>query len=118
MPVTIGRNEYTLDHKNRIVVPPRYREALTAEKRTHFILVMGLDRCIWLFLPSQWESILKDSQEVAEDIRQKQKIRAFKRHLYSTAEEAALDEQGRILIPQLHKGYAGLKKDVIFAGAG
>jgi MraZ protein len=118
MPVTIGQYEYTLDPKNRLVVPPRYREALIAEKGSHFILATGFDRCIWLFLPSQWESILQDSKDIAKSIKDKQQVRAFMRHLYGNSVEATLDEQGRILVPQTHKAYAALKKEVMIVGVG
>ena len=118
MPVTIGQYEYTLDPKNRVVAPPRYREFLNAEKSDHFILAMGLDRCIWLFLPSQWERFLENATENTRTLREKQKARAIKRLLYSTAVEAPVDDQGRILVPQTLKDHAGLRKNVVIAGAG
>ena len=118
MPVTIGQYEYTLDPKNRLVVPPRYREALIAEKGTHFVLAMGFDGCIWLFLPSQWERLLEQADDRSKEVRDKRKARAFRRSLYSTAVEAPLDEQGRLLVSQHLKHHAGLRKEVVIAGAG
>lgn len=118
MQVTIGQYEYTLDPKNRLVAPPRYRESLEAEKGRHFILSLGLDHCIWLFTPSQWERFLVSATDTTKSIKDKQKSRAAKRLIYSTAVEAELDEQGRILIPQNLKEHAGLGKDVMIAGAG
>lgn len=118
MSVTIGRYEYTLDAKNRLVVPARYREQLAQEKGAHFVLALGFDGCLLLLLPSQWERFQQDMQELARGISDAAKSRAMKRHLYSMAIEAALDEQGRILIPQTHKDAAGLKKDVMITGAG
>ncbi len=117
MQVTIGRYDYSLDPKNRLVVPGRYREALLAEKGRHFIMAVGLDHCIWLFLPSQWEAFLEDSKTSTRDMKG-EKARAVKRHIFSSAIEAELDEQGRILVPQHLKDHAGLKKDVVVSGAG
>lgn len=117
MQVTIGRYDYSLDPKNRLVVPPRYREALLAEQGRHFFISVGLDNCIWLFLPSQWEAFMQDSKTGTRDMKA-EKARAAKRHIFSSAVEAELDEQGRILIPQHLKEHAGLKKDVMIAGAG
>jgi MraZ protein len=118
MPVTIGRYEYTLDAKNRLVVPARYREMLAAEKGAHFILSLGVDGCLWLFLPSQWEMFLDDMKEHSKGIKDKTQARALKRQLYSRAVEAPLDDQGRILIPLELKSEAGVKKDVMITGAG
>ena len=117
MPALIGTYDYTLDPKNRVFVPPRYRQALEGEKGAHFILSMGFDRCIYLFLPSQWERLITDSKDELE-LPHKGKQRALRRFIFSNAMEAPLDEQGRILIPQPLKEHAGLKKDVVILGSG
>lgn len=116
--VTIGQFEYTLDSKNRVVIPPCFREQLIRERGTHFFLSIGLDGCIWLFLPSQWETFLGDMKEGSKEITDKSKARALRRYLYSSAVEAPLDDQGRLLIPQELKDHADLKKEVLIAGAG
>jgi MraZ protein len=118
MAVTIGRYEYTLDPKNRLVVPPRYREALHAEKGAAFILSVGQDKCLWLFLPSQWEAFQKDAHERSQDIQDKAKARALKRYIFSSAVEAPLDDLGRILVPQTLKSEAKLSREVMVTGAG
>lgn len=118
MPVTIGQYEYRIDPKNRLVVPPRYREALAAEKGSHFILAIGIDKCIWLFLPSQWEDFERDMREGSRSMKNKVNARALKRRIYSTAMEAPLDEQGRVLINHHLASHAGLRKHVTIAGAG
>lgn len=117
MPALIGTYEYTLDPKNRVFVPPRYREALAAEKGQHFILSMGFDRCLYLFLPSQWERLITDSKDELQ-LSHKGKQRALRRFIFSNAMEAALDDQGRILIPQGLKEHAALRKDVVILGSG
>ncbi|MFH2202196.1 MAG: division/cell wall cluster transcriptional repressor MraZ [Elusimicrobiota bacterium] len=118
MPVTIGRHEHKLDAKNRLAIPSRYREALIAEKGTHFTLAVGIDECISLFLPSQWESYLNTLNEGIKSSKNKSTARALKRYIYRTAAEAPVDTQGRILIPPDLKSHAQLKKDVVISGAG
>jgi len=118
MPVTIGQYEYTLDTKNRLVVPSRYRDLLAEEKGSYFIVARGFDGCLFLLLPSQWEKFLQEMQERAKSIPDGAKARDFKRMVFTTATEAPLDDQGRILIQQNQKEYAGLKKDVVITGAG
>lgn len=116
MSVTIGQYEHSLDPKNRLVVPRRFRDALTEEKGSDFILTLGQDGCIGLFLPSQWERYLDRLEST--DIQDKAKARQLRRAVFSSAVPAHLDEQGRILIPQQLKTHARLKKDVLITGAG
>lgn len=117
MSALIGRYEYALDPKHRVFVPPRYREELAREKGNHFILSVGLDQCLYLFLPSQWDNLLNDSREVFQ-LKDRTKQRALKRYIFSNAHEAQMDDQGRILIPQHLVEHARLKRDVIVLGSG
>jgi MraZ protein len=116
--VTIGQYDYTLDSKNRLVVPPSYRKSLDRESGTHFVLAKGFDGCIWLFLPSQWETIVEDLKEASAAIKDKSKARAVRRALFGSAEEVTPDDQGRVLISHLLKDHAKLKKNVVIVGAG
>lgn len=44
--------------------------------------------------------------------------RKIVRFFLSAATQVELDKQGRILIPGNHREFAGLEKDVVFAGVG
>ncbi|MBI5243826.1 MAG: division/cell wall cluster transcriptional repressor MraZ [Elusimicrobia bacterium] len=114
----IGQYDYSLDPKNRVVVPPSYRNALIGEKGAHFVLAIGQENCLRLFLPSQWDKLVSEARTQTQDIKDKEKARAARRYLFGTAVPAGLDEQGRILVPQNLKEYAGLKKGVVVIGAG
>ena len=46
----------------------------------------------------------------------KENERAFKRKFFAEANEVELDNQGRILIPQYLKEYAGLRQNVLVQG--
>ena len=111
----IGRYEYSLDPKNRLGVPPKYREALAREKGTHFYLTMGLDGCLSLYLPSEWQKLQENSRNLFSH-PDKEKQRAFTRKFFSEATEVELDSAGRILIPAQHKTRAGLKTTVLMLG--
>jgi len=116
MAALIGRYEYTLDPKHRVFIPPRYRDELTREKGPHFFISMGLDRCLYLFLPSQWERLVSGEERL--ELRDKRQQRSVKRMIFGHASEAPTDEQGRILIPPHLVEFARLKKDVIVVGSG
>ncbi|HBL17532.1 MAG TPA: division/cell wall cluster transcriptional repressor MraZ [Elusimicrobia bacterium] len=116
--VTIGEYEYTLDAKHRLVVPPAFRDALTAEGETRFYLAQGFDNCIWMLRPSQWHQMLLDFKENSKKIADANKVRALKRAIFGRAIDVTLDEQGRVLVPQNLVDHADLKKDVVIIGTG
>lgn len=113
----IGRYEYALDTKNRLGVPPKFREALAREKGDRLYLTSGLESCLYLFLPSQWESLLANDLQ-AFSLPNKEQERAFKRKFFAEAVDVELDAAGRILVPHYLKEHAGLKAKVLVQGAG
>ncbi|MBI5200077.1 MAG: division/cell wall cluster transcriptional repressor MraZ [Elusimicrobia bacterium] len=116
MPALTGRFEHSVDDKNRMFVPSRFREQLTEEAGKRFHLAKGADGCLWVFLPSQWEKFVADAS--AKDFKSPETKRAFVRELFSRSAEPMLDEQGRITLPQHLKESAGLKKDLVVLGVG
>ena len=86
MTLLIGRYEYVLDGKNRLAIPPKFREALIQEKGSCFYLTSGLEGCLYLFLPSQWRRLLESDLQ-AFTLPDKQEERAFKRKFFSEATE-------------------------------
>ncbi len=117
MILLIGRYEYTLDPKNRLGIPPKFREALNAEQGNHFYVTSGLEGCLYLFLPSQWNRLLENDLQ-ALSLAKTEEERAFKRKFFSEAVEVDLDGVGRILIPQYLKEHANLNGPVLVQGAG
>jgi MraZ protein len=113
----IGRYEYSLDAKNRLGIPPKFRDALKAEKGDRLYLTSGLEGCLYLFLPSQWAKLL-DNDLQAFALPDKEQERAFKRKFFSEATDVELDSAGRILIPAYLKEHAGLDSAVLVQGAG
>lgn len=112
-----GEYQFVIDPKNRIFIPSKFREELKKEKSNFFMMTIGLDECLYVFLPSIWNELIKNNMEVFRaDNREEE--RAFKRFFFSNACEVEVDEQGRILLSQNHKNYAKIKKDVIIIGAG
>ncbi len=117
MSLLIGRYNYALDPKNRLPVPPKYREALAQEKGRTFYLTSGMEGCLYLFLPAQWEKLLAGDLKMFS-LPNKEQERAFKRKFFSEAVEVEPDAQGRILIPQYLKEHARLRDTVLVQGAG
>lgn len=112
-----GEYQYAVDPKNRVFIPAKFRDELKKEKGKNFMITIGLDNCLYVFLPSVWNELIKNNMEIFRaDNREEE--RAFKRFFFSNAVEAQVDEQGRILIPANHRNYAGIKKDVFIIGVG
>ncbi len=107
----IGQYEHGLDDKNRLFLPSRFREKNTG---ADYILTQGLERCLFLFPIKYWDGLAEKLD--ALPLKDKAQERAFKRILLSGACEAEIDSQGRILIPQHLKEYAGLKKEIVILG--
>jgi MraZ protein len=117
MTLLIGRYEYALDAKNRLGIPPKYREMLKAEKAASVFITSGMEGCLYLYLPSQWNHLVENGLQ-AFSLPDKEQERAFKRKFFSEATEVELDSAGRVLVPQYLKTHAGLRGEVLVQGAG
>jgi len=112
-----GEYKYLIDEKNRIFIPSKFREELKAEKKDYFMVTIGMDKCLYLFLPSKWEELISNNMSIFK-AENKEEERAFKRFFFSNASDCHVDEQGRMLINSNHKIYAELKKEIVIIGVG
>ena len=105
----MGEYNHTIDTKGRLIIPSKFREQLGDE----FIVTKGLDGCLFVFPKNEWELF----EEKLRDLPLTQKnARKFVRFFVAGANLCELDKQGRILVPQTLREFAGLEKDVILAG--
>jgi len=109
--IFLGQYEHGVDDKNRLFLPARFREKNTDDC---FIMTQGLERCLFLFPPGAWATLANKLDQLP--LANKVEERAFKRTLLSAASEAEVDSQGRILIPQMLKDYAQIRKDAVVLG--
>lgn len=99
---------HTMDAKNRVTVPAKYREELGEE----FVITLGLDKCLNAYPLPVWEKVV----EQLDTLPGTPEARKLKRFILNAATTCEIDKQGRILIPAKHKEYAKLEKDIVFAG--
>lgn len=111
-----GCNSISVDNKGRLAVPSKYRERLACLANGNLVLTLNpLDRSLWLYPLNEWELIetklgaLSDFDRLGR--RAKQMMRGY-------ASDCQMDGQGRILIPQELRTYAGLEKQVVILGQG
>ncbi len=105
----IGEYIHTLDEKNRVSLPAKFR--LELGKRV--VLAPGLDKSIFMFAVAEWKKI---SERLAENSMLQADNRSFNRFMFGGAHEVDVDTSGRILIPDFLKERAGLKKTIAVIG--
>jgi MraZ protein len=109
-----GRYEHTIDSKGRISIPSKFREILN-DKYGDRLVITNFDHCLVAFPFKEW-SILE--KKVGSFSLVRKETNAFFRFFYSSAIDCMIDKQGRLLIPQTLRDYAGLQKDVVLVGEG
>ena len=105
----IGEYQHLIDDKGRLAVPAKFRSAL----KSGAVVTHGLDRCLFVFEKKEWGIWANKIKSMPIS---KSNSRAFSRLMLGGAMEAILDVQGRILIPDYLREYAGLKKNAIVTG--
>jgi MraZ protein len=105
----LGEFKHNLDPKGRMAIPAKFRDKLTAGA----IITRGIDNCLFVFANTEWEALA--TKLIALPLAQANS-RAFTRLMLAGASDVELDAQGRILIPDYLRKYAGLKKEVVVAG--
>ncbi|OGG80639.1 cell division/cell wall cluster transcriptional repressor MraZ [Candidatus Kaiserbacteria bacterium RIFCSPLOWO2_01_FULL_54_13] len=105
----IGEYEHSLDEKKRVSLPKSFRATLGKK----VVMTRGLDNCLFVYSRSAWEKVAEKLQSLSFV---NPDTRGFNRFMLSGAAEVEVDGAGRILIPEHQKAFAGLKKNVVFAG--
>lgn len=105
----IGEYNHTLDDKGRVAVPVKFRLQL----KKGAVVTRGLDNCLFLYSLSEWKKL---ADKLAGLPISQAKSRAFARLMLSGAMDVSIDSQGRIILPDYLRQYAGLVKKVVIAG--
>lgn len=101
-----GEYQHGLDAKGRLFIPARMREELG----TTFYVTLSMDRCLSAYSAESWQNF-SDKVNAMPYVKQRKM-----RPLFAYAAKCELDAQGRILLPQNLREYAGLVKNVTVVG--
>lgn len=88
---------------------------LRADIGEKFIICKGLDGCLFAFSQEEWSNFEAKLKELPLTNKN---ARDFVRFFLSGATECELDKQGRFLIVNNLRAYAGIEKEVIIIGVG
>ena len=107
-----GTFDHTLDAKNRLTVPSKFRSTLAGQ----VFLVKGAEPCLSLY-PAETYQAMADAALASMNPLSTQK-REFSRLFYANAMSMELDGAGRIMLPPRFMEHVGISRDVVVAGAG
>jgi len=111
-----GFSTLSIDSKGRLAVPSRYRDRLQSIAEGTLVLTLNpLDRCLWLYPVPEWELIESKLADLSDFDKQGRRAKQMMR---GYAADCQMDSQGRILIQQELREYAGLVKQVVILGQG
>lgn len=105
----LGEFTHNLDQKGRMAIPAKFRETLAGGA----IITRGLDSCLFVFATSEWQKLVEKINALP---LAQANSRAFTRLMLAGASDVDIDKQGRILVPDYLRKFAGLNKEVVVAG--
>jgi MraZ protein len=106
----LGEYEHTIDEKNRLTLPARFRESFAAG----IVLTRGMDGCLYAYPRSDWERLVEGRLEQLDPFSREGRL--MQRFFFAGASETELDRQGRLIVPAHLIKQAGLRREVVVAG--
>ena len=108
-----GEYYNSLDQKNRLNIPAKFRKVLDPVNDRTFVLTRGFDQCLVLYPLEDWSQVEAQLRKLSS-IRGKH--RNFVRSVTRYATAVQYDGQGRIQIPDMLLGYCGIQKEAAVIG--
>lgn len=103
---------HSVDDKGRFIMPSKYRDILDGR----CMVTKGMDNnCLYIYTMSEWAEF---ENRLLALPNSKPEIRALQRYFLSEAELVEIDKQGRCLISQQLREYAGIISTIKLLGVG
>lgn len=106
-----GRYFHQIDQKGRMRLPAKLRQDMG--DKIH--VIQGSPKCLFVFSDDEFNAFATKLLEVSVFDERKQRS---VRQMLTSGVVIEEDNQGRFLLPQYLREFAGLKKDIVFAGVG
>ena len=101
-----GKYRHGIDSKGRLAIPAKLREELGGA----FYVTIGLGHSLMVLTQAGWDTIVEKKQSLP--MAEAQKLRFF----FANAVYCEPDKQGRFLLPDDLRKYAGIQQEVYFLG--
>ena len=107
-----GTYYHSLDQKNRLFIPAKFREKLGEE----FVVVKSPkpEKCLFVYTKHDWEMV----EYALNNLKSGPAARAQARMVYAALDELSADKQGRITLKEEFCTHACFEKDVMVLGSG
>ena len=107
----LGEYDHTIDEKNRLALPAKFRTALAGG----VVLTRGLDACVEAYPAHDWQQLVESRLAGLNPLSHE--TRVLQRFYYTGAVESTPDKQGRVHLPAPLLRHGGLAKDVTVVGS-
>lgn len=105
----MGTYQNSIDAKNRLIIPAKFRDELGFK----CVISRGLDSCLVIYPMQTWQ---EQQERLAKLPRSDEKARAFLRYTYQNAEDCEIDKQGRTVLPKSLRDFAKIEKETVTIG--
>src|SRR5512133_2543222 len=105
----LGAHEHTIDDKNRLTLPAKFRQAFA----DGVVVTRGMDGCLYAYTRGDWQRLVEDRLRSLDTLTRE--ARLVQRFFFSGALEAELDKQGRVMLPGALIESARLQREVVVA---
>jgi MraZ protein len=106
----VGEYEHTIDDKNRLTLPARFRQSFA----DGIVITRGMDGCLYAYTRGDWERLVETRLASLDPLSPDG--RKMQRFFFASAVEGELDKQGRVMVPAALSQHAKLGREVVVAG--
>jgi len=112
--VFYGEYAGSVDGKGRVIIPAKLRAACReAEEGAGFVMTLGEDGCVTLCTPRRWRELEAEMKGARRGSRSARRRRRF---VFSQAQAAECDRQGRLRVPARLLAAAGISREIVVIG--
>jgi MraZ protein len=104
-----GEHEHSLDDKNRLTLPAKFREHLGER----VVVTAGYDGCLYGYAQGDWD---RNADRIGSLDGLNRESRLMQRRFFTSAVIADLDKQGRMVLPAGLLKSAGIEREVAVVG--